>query len=85
MAGTFQATYHIVWSKRRSTTRRPPSPPPSVQEYVVPFLAEGKPVFNVEYNKDYGLCPKSAELGVDTIFKVTANSPPTYVASRTYF
>lgn len=37
---------------------------------MAPFLAKGKPVFNVEYSKDYGVCPRSNELGIDTIFKV---------------
>lgn len=41
-----------------------------MQVYTVPFLGNGKPVFNVEYRKDYGVCPESISLGIDTIFKV---------------
>eukprot|EP00752_Nemacystus_decipiens_P003873 g3562.t1 len=37
--------------------------------YEEPFLAKGKPVFNVEYSKDYSLCPLANELGMDTILK----------------
>ncbi|CAN0201753.1 unnamed protein product, partial [Ectocarpus sp. 12 AP-2014] len=37
--------------------------------YTVPFLLKDKPVFNVEYSKDYGVCDESNALGIDTIFK----------------
>lgn len=40
------------------------------QVYTVPFLRNGKPVFNVEYRKDYSVCSGSISLGIDTIFKV---------------
>lgn len=45
-----------------------------LQVYTVPFLQKGKPVFNVEYSKDYGVCFDSIALGIDTIFKVRENS-----------
>ena len=41
-----------------------------MQVYTVPFLWNDKPVFNVEYRKDYGVCLESISLGIDTIFKV---------------
>lgn len=47
-----------------------PSPFRPCQEYAAPFLAKDKPVFNVEFIKEYGLCLKSNELSIDTIFKV---------------
>lgn len=42
----------------------------ALQVYTVPFLRSGKPVFNVEYSKDYSVCPTSISLDIDTIFKV---------------
>lgn len=42
------------------------------QVYTVPFVLNDKPVFNAEYRKDYGVCPESIALGIDTIFKVWA-------------
>lgn len=44
------------------------------QVYTVPFLGSGKPVFNVEYRKDYGVCPGMISMGIDTIFKVGRRS-----------
>ncbi|CAN0235229.1 unnamed protein product, partial [Scytosiphon promiscuus] len=38
--------------------------------YEDTFLAEGKPVFNVEYNLNTSVCEEANELGLDTIFKV---------------
>ncbi|CAM9806093.1 unnamed protein product, partial [Hapterophycus canaliculatus] len=38
--------------------------------YDIPFLNNGKPVFNVEYDVDYSLCAGANEQGMDTIFKV---------------
>eukprot|EP00903_Cladosiphon_okamuranus_P013409 g12494.t1 len=37
--------------------------------YTEPFLNKGKPVFSVEYTKDYSVCAKANELGIDTILK----------------
>ncbi|CAM9572662.1 unnamed protein product, partial [Ectocarpus fasciculatus] len=37
--------------------------------YTVPFLQKDKPVFNVEYSKNYGVCDGSNAVGIDTIFK----------------
>ncbi|CAM9517175.1 unnamed protein product, partial [Scytosiphon promiscuus] len=39
------------------------------EKYVGLFLGNNKPVFNVEYSKDYGVCDGSNELRIDTIFK----------------
>lgn len=38
--------------------------------YEDTFLAEGKPVFNVEYNLDDSVCDEANALGLDTILKV---------------
>ncbi|CAM9517248.1 unnamed protein product, partial [Scytosiphon promiscuus] len=37
--------------------------------YTVPFVRKDKPVFNVEYSKDYTVCTESNALSIDTIFK----------------
>ncbi|CAM9794329.1 unnamed protein product, partial [Hapterophycus canaliculatus] len=39
------------------------------EKYVGLFLGNDKPVFNVEYSKDYDVCDGSNELHIDTIFK----------------
>ncbi|CBJ30802.1 conserved unknown protein [Ectocarpus siliculosus] len=37
--------------------------------YKIPFLDKDKPVFNVEYDADYGICDEANEERLDTIFK----------------
>ena len=41
------------------------------QEYTDTFLAQGKPVFNVEYNLGMSVCDSSNKMGLDTIVKVS--------------
>ena len=41
------------------------------QKYKNTFLAEDKPVFNVEYNLGLSVCDSSNKLGLDTIVKVS--------------
>lgn len=40
------------------------------QDYTDTFLAQGKPVFNVEYEFDKDICDGANDLGIDTILKV---------------
>lgn len=40
------------------------------QEYKKTFLAQGKPVFNVEYDGEKSVCDEANALGLDTILKV---------------
>ncbi|CAN0201826.1 unnamed protein product, partial [Ectocarpus sp. 12 AP-2014] len=41
----------------------------SCHAYKIPFLDKDKPVFNVEYDADCGICDEANEERLDTIFK----------------